>query len=199
MNDWAPGVKRVEDIVLGSLLLLLALPLIPLIALAIKLDSPGPFLFRQRRSGLNLQPIDILKFRTMTVQEPAEASRQASKSDPRVTRVGRFLRRTILDELPQLINVLRGDMALVGPRPHLVEHDATFGRLIDSYAHRHQVKPGLTGLAQVSGFRGETRTPGCVEGRVRADIRYIRNWSFGLDMQILVRTIWTVLTGRNAY
>jgi putative colanic acid biosynthesis UDP-glucose lipid carrier transferase len=197
--DWQPTLKRAEDIVVGGALLLVTLPLFPLIALAIKLDSPGPVMFRQSRSGLNQKPIEIYKFRTMTVQQVKDEAEQATPHDPRVTRVGWLLRRTSLDELPQLFNVLRGDMSLVGPRPHLAEHDERFAQMVRTYGHRHQVKPGLTGLAQVTGFRGETRTADSVAGRVNADLQYIRDWSLWLDMKIIVRTAFAVLTGRNAY
>jgi putative colanic acid biosynthesis UDP-glucose lipid carrier transferase len=199
LHDWGPFLKRAEDLLVGSLLLLATLPLFPLIALAIKIDSPGPVFFRQRRSGLNLRPVDVWKFRTMAVQRPEDEALQATPGDQRVTRIGRLLRRTSFDELPQLFNVLKGDMSLVGPRPHLPVHDERFGEMMETYAHRHQVKPGLTGLAQVKGFRGETRSQSCIEGRVHADLDYIRNWSLGLDLKILVRTIWAVLTGRNAH
>jgi lipopolysaccharide/colanic/teichoic acid biosynthesis glycosyltransferase len=177
----------------------LSLPLYPLIALAIRLDSPGPVLFRQLRSGRNQMPFEVLKFRTMTVRRTADEGLQATPSDPRVTRVGWFLRRTSLDELPQLINVLRGDMSLVGPRPHLAEHDNRFAAMVATYPQRHQVKPGLTGLAQVRGYRGETRTRCCVEGRVAADLAYVGNWSLSLDAKIIAQTFGAVLTGRNAY
>lgn len=199
LDDWQPLLKRAEDVIAGGVLLLVTLPLFPIIALAIKLDSPGPVMFRQRRSGLNQKPVEILKFRTMSVQHVADEAAQATARDPRVTRVGWFLRRTSLDELPQLINVVKGEMSLVGPRPHLFEHDARFAQLVDTYSFRHQVKPGLTGLAQVSGFRGETRTPDSVEGRVNADINYIRAWSLWLDAKIVLWTVWAVATGRNAY
>lgn len=199
LDDWQPLLKRLEDVLVGSFLLLITLPMFPIIAAAIKLDSPGPVMFRQRRSGLNRKPVEILKFRTMSVEHAADEARQATSKDKRVTRVGRILRRTSLDELPQLINVVKGDMSLVGPRPHLAEHDERFARMVDTYAFRHQVKPGLTGLAQVSGYRGEVRTPANVVGRVNADIRYIRNWSLWLDAKILLRTVWAVATGRNAY
>jgi putative colanic acid biosynthesis UDP-glucose lipid carrier transferase len=197
--DWQPMMKRAEDILVGGALLLVTLPLFPLIALAIKLDSPGPVMFRQRRSGLNQKPIEIYKFRTMTVRNSEDEARQATASDPRVTRVGWYLRRTSLDELPQLINVLKGEMSLVGPRPHLVEHDERFAQIVRTYGQRHQVKPGLTGLAQVRGFRGETSTTDSVAGRVDADLQYIRDWSLWLDMKIIVHTAFAVLTGRNAY
>lgn len=177
----------------------MSLPLFPLIALAIKLDSPGPVMFRQLRSGRNQMPFEVLKFRTMAFGRNADEGRQATARDPRVTRVGWFLRRTSLDELPQLINILRGDMSLVGPRPHLAEHDDRFAAMVATYPQRHQVKPGLTGLAQVRGFRGETRTPCSIEGRVAADLAYVRNWSLSLDAKIIAQTFGAVLTGRNAY
>jgi Undecaprenyl-phosphate glucose phosphotransferase len=199
IDDLQRILKRGEDIVLGGAFLLITLPLFPLIALAIKLDSAGPVLFRQKRGGRHQTPLEVLKFRTMTVQPNVDEATQATDGDPRVTRVGRFLRRTSLDELPQFINVLRGDMSLVGPRPHLIAHDEKFAEIIETYPHRHQVKPGLTGLAQVSGFRGETRTRDCVEGRVAADLDYVRNWSLGLDLKIIARTAVAVLSGRNAY
>jgi polysaccharide biosynthesis protein PslA len=198
IDDWQRILKRGEDIVAGGLLLLVTLPLFPLIALAIKLDSPGPVMFRQRRSGRNQAPFDVFKFRTMTVRHADEAQ-QATADDPRVTRVGWILRRTSLDELPQLFNVLKGEMSLVGPRPHLAEHDDHFTSMVDTYPHRHQVKPGLTGLAQVSGFRGETRTRDSIEGRVAADLDYVRNWSLWLDVKIIARTFAAVVSGRNAY
>ncbi len=184
---------------LGSALLIATLPLFPLIALAIRLDSPGPICFRQRRSGYNQREFEVLKFRSMTVGDPASEERQAQPGDTRVTRVGWFLRRTSLDELPQLFNVLRGEMSLVGPRPHLRAHDRKFEAMLHTYAQRHQVKPGLTGLAQVRGHRGETRTFDHIEARTSADIHYIQNWSLWLDLQILARTVLAVITGRNAH
>lgn len=198
LTDWAPILKRLEDLIVGGALTLAALPILPLIALAIWLDSPGPVLFRQRRVGLNRKPIEVLKFRTMFVSGEDDV-RQATPGDQRVTRVGRFLRRTSLDELPQLFNVLKGDMSLVGPRPHAIEHDSTFERMIETYAFRHQVKPGLTGLAQVMGLRGVTRTVNCVEARLNADITYIRNWSIWLDLRIIAATAWAVIRGDNAH
>jgi Undecaprenyl-phosphate glucose phosphotransferase len=199
LSGWSPLIKRAEDIILGTLLLILALPLFPIIALAIRLDSPGPVLFRQLRSGYNQRPFEVLKFRTMHVSDATDESRQAAPGDARITRVGRILRRTSLDELPQLFNVIKGEMSLVGPRPHLLEHDRQFAAILATYPHRHQVKPGLTGLAQVRGHRGVTRSASHVEARVSSDLQYIRDWSLGLDLQILVRTIWAVITGRNAH
>ena len=197
-SDWGPLVKSVEDTVIGALLLLLALPLFPLVALAIKLDSPGPVLFRQKRRGLNQRIFDVLKFRTMTVMEDGPDVRQASAFDPRITRVGRLLRRTSLDELPQLWNVMRGEMSLVGPRPHALVHDDEFSKSLEEYAARHQVKPGITGLAQVRGWRGETTTNDKMKARIDHDIAYIKNWSVWLDLKILVQTIGAVIKGKNA-
>lgn len=199
LSDWAPIVKRWEDIVFGSLALAIVSLIAPFIALAIKLESPGPVLFRQRRRGLNMKEFEVLKFRTMTCMENGEDVRQAERNDPRVTRVGAFLRRFSLDELPQLVNVIKGEMSLVGPRPHAIAHDDEFSSAIERYANRHQVKPGITGLAQVNGYRGETRTMGHLEKRVQFDIEYIKNWSFLLDLKILARTGLAVIFGTNAY
>jgi len=198
LNGWSPILKRAEDIVIGGTIALLALPLVPIIALAIKLDSRGPVLFRQTRAGLNQRPIEVLKFRTMHISDENDVT-QATPGDARVTRVGRILRRTSLDELPQLWNVLTGEMSVVGPRPHAVEHDIAFAKMVESYGYRHQVKPGLTGLAQVSGLRGPTPTANSVEARVNADIAYIRNWSLGLDLSIIARTFHAVVRGENAH
>ena len=199
LADWAPFVKRMEDIFLGALLFVMTAVLFPLIALAIKIDSAGPVFFRQRRRGLNQEVIEIVKFRTMHVLEYGTDVRQAEPDDARVTRVGKILRRTSLDELPQLWNVLKGEMSLVGPRPHALVHDEKFGEMLESYANRHEVKPGMTGLAQVSGLRGEIATADCVEARVNADISYIKNWSFGLDLRILAQTLCAMVTGKNAH
>lgn len=195
---WGPLVKRNEDLVLGFLFGLVVLPFVPLIALAIKLDSSGPVLFRQRRHGRNQRVFEVLKFRTMSVMEDGTDVGQATSADPRVTRVGRFLRRTSLDELPQLWNVLMGQMSLVGPRPHALIHDEKWGAMLESYANRHQMKPGVTGLAQVHGFRGETTTPEHIEARVSYDLKYIRDWSPWLDLKILAMTVWMVILGTNA-
>jgi Undecaprenyl-phosphate glucose phosphotransferase len=197
-TGWQPIVKRAEDIVIGSVVALVIAPMLPVIALAIKLDSPGPVLFRQRRRGRNQRVIEVLKFRTMSVMEDGADVRQATVQDPRITKVGRVLRRTSLDELPQLWNVLAGDMSLVGPRPHAMVHDQKFGAMIESYANRHQMKPGVTGQAQVNGHRGETATPESVEARVTHDLAYIRNWSLWLDLKIIFATVWTVIAGTNA-
>ncbi len=199
LSDWAPFVKRMEDIILGTVFLMVAAVLFPLIALAIKIDSKGPVFFRQRRRGLNQQVIDVVKFRTMHVLEDGTDVRQATPDDARVTRVGKLLRRTSLDELPQIWNVLKGEMSLVGPRPHALVHDEQFGEMLESYANRHEVKPGITGLAQVSGLRGEIATADCVEARVNADISYIKNWSLSLDFRIMAQTFWAMVTGKNAH
>lgn len=170
----------------------------PLTALAIKLESPGPVFFRQRRRGRYQTTIDVLKFRTMTVMEDGASVRQAVQGDARVTRIGRILRRTSLDELPQIFNVLKGEMSLVGPRPHALIHDEEFSRLLDMYPDRHQMKPGITGLAQVSGLRGSTAEPGSIDARVAADLNYIQAWSLWLDLRIIARTFYAVLSGKNA-
>ncbi|GAB4141968.1 undecaprenyl-phosphate glucose phosphotransferase [Thermopirellula anaerolimosa] len=192
-------VKRALDVVLGTCFLALAAPLMIVIAVAVKWSSPGPVFFRQRRYGLDGREILVWKFRTMTVCEDGSNVRQAVKNDPRVTKVGAFLRRTSLDELPQLFNVLKGEMSLVGPRPHANVHNEEYRRIIQGYMLRHKVRPGLTGLAQVRGYRGETDSLEKMQGRVELDLRYIREWSLWLDLKILVQTFWTVLRGHNAY
>jgi exopolysaccharide biosynthesis polyprenyl glycosylphosphotransferase len=199
LSDWAPTIKRVEDTLVAGILLFATVPLFPLIALAIKLDSPGPIFYSQRRRGLNHRVMNILKFRTMHVTETDAEVRQAEKGDARVTRIGRVLRRTSLDELPQLFNVLKGEMSMVGPRPHALVHDEKYGEMLEQYASRHQVKPGITGLAQVTGHRGETPTSDSMEARVNQDIHYIKNWSLWLDIKILLQTAWVVIIGKNAY
>lgn len=198
LRDWAPIIKRLEDVTLASLMLIATAPLWPVIALAIKLDSRGPILFRQARRGRHQSVIHIWKFRTMAGIESDSGVRQAVPSDPRVTLVGRLLRRTSLDELPQLLNVLVGDMSLVGPRPHALIHDQEFARALDLYPDRHQMRPGMTGLAQVSGLRGPTAKPGTIEARVEADLAYVQNWSVWLDLKILARTFAAVVRGENA-
>lgn len=199
LSDWNNLVKSVEDYVLGTILLVIALPLMALIALAVKLESKGPVLFRQRRRGLNCEVIEVLKFRTMHVAEDGASVPQATKDDPRVTRVGRVLRRLSLDELPQLVNVLRGEMSLVGPRPHALAHDDHFGLTVDRYANRQQVKPGITGLAQIMGYRGETETADKIEGRIALDLDYVKRWSLWLDLKILAITMVRGWTAKNAY
>ncbi len=198
LNGRARASKRAEDIILGCVLLAISAPLWPLIAIAIKLDSAGPVLFAQKRRGRYQSTINVLKFRTMRVMENGPLVQQAVVKDPRVTRVGRILRRASLDELPQLINVIRGEMSLIGPRPHALAHDDEFSRLLHLYPDRHQMRPGMTGLAQVSGFRGSTAKPGSIEARVKADLAYVRAWSIWLDIKILSRTFAAVISGTNA-
>lgn len=199
LSDWSPLVKRAEDIIVASFGLAIALPLLAVAAIAIKLESKGSIIYRQRRRGLNRQVIDVLKLRTMTVTEDDSEIRQAVEDDARITRVGRILRRTSIDELPQLWNVLKGEMSVVGPRPHALVHDEKFSRMLEEYANRHQVKPGITGLAQVKGLRGETRTIDRIRDRVEQDMAYVRNWSLWLDLKIIARTLVIVVTGKNAY
>ncbi|GLQ89452.1 undecaprenyl-phosphate glucose phosphotransferase [Dyella flagellata] len=203
LTGWSPLLKRAEDLFLGTLALLLLMPLMGLIALAIKLDSSGPVLFRQKRHGFNHQLIEVYKFRSMHHHlHDADATKQTGRNDARVTRVGRFIRKTSLDELPQLFNVLRGSMSLVGPRPHATATkaaDMLFGDAVEEYASRHRVKPGMTGFAQVHGLRGETDTLEKIERRVEYDLAYIEHWSLWLDLYILVRTIPAVLLAREAY
>jgi putative colanic acid biosysnthesis UDP-glucose lipid carrier transferase len=199
LNFFERSVKRAMDIVLAGTALIALTPLLALVTIAIKLDSPGRVIFRQTRHGFNGKPFDILKFRTMTVVEDGDSIKQATRLDKRVTRVGFWFRRTSIDELPQLINVLRGEMSLVGPRPHAAAHDNYFDRIIANYALRQRMKPGITGCAQVNGSRGETPTVDAMQRRVQLDLWYIENWSFQLDLLIMFRTIIELVRGRNAY
>jgi undecaprenyl-phosphate galactose phosphotransferase/putative colanic acid biosynthesis UDP-glucose lipid carrier transferase len=192
-------IKRIFDIVGSLLALVLLLPVMVITAIAIKLDSPGPVFFRQRRNGFNTRQFVIYKFRTMSVLEDGDTIVQAKRFDPRVTRVGRRLRRSSLDELPQLFNVIMGQMSLVGPRPHAIAHDDQYGDLLSDYAFRHHVKPGITGWAQVQGCRGETANIDQMKRRVDFDLWYINNWSIGLDLRIVVQTMLEVIRPRNAY
>jgi putative colanic acid biosynthesis UDP-glucose lipid carrier transferase len=185
-------VKRASDIVLGSLILLMISPVLAAIALGVKLSSPGPVLFKQRRYGLNGQEVVVYKFRSMKVTEDGAVIKQATKDDPRVTRFGAFIRRTSLDELPQFVNVLQGRMSIVGPRPHAVAHNEMYRKLIKSYMIRHKVRPGITGWAQVNGLRGETETVDKMKARIEYDLDYLRHWSLRLDLQIIWRTIFVV-------
>jgi Undecaprenyl-phosphate glucose phosphotransferase len=191
--------KRCVDVVGAAIGLVALSPLMLLSAVAIKLDSVGPVLFRQRRNGFNIQPFVIFKFRTMSVMEDGSDVQQVKKSDPRVTSIGKVLRKTSIDELPQLFNVLRGDMSLVGPRPHALAHDNHYGDLLSEYAFRHHVKPGITGWAQVRGYRGETARVEQMKGRVDCDLWYINNWSLVLDFKILALTCIELMRRRNAY
>ncbi|QDU90091.1 UDP-glucose:undecaprenyl-phosphate glucose-1-phosphate transferase [Pirellulimonas nuda] len=191
--------KRAFDLVVGGLgLAALTLPML-VIAAAVKFTSPGPVFFRQKRYGLDGREIRVWKFRSMRVQENGAEVRQATKGDDRITPVGRVLRKTSLDELPQLLNVIEGTMSLVGPRPHATAHNEQYRSLIDGYMLRHKVKPGITGLAQVRGYRGETDTLDKMQGRVYFDHQYIRNWSIWMDLRILFETISVVFKQENAY
>jgi Undecaprenyl-phosphate glucose phosphotransferase len=195
--DW---LKRVEDLILGLLLLLLFAPVMIAVAIAIRLDSPGPILFRQKRAGYNNEVVEVFKFRSMYADRPADPDvQQAKKQDPRVTRVGRFIRKTSLDELPQLLHVVTGRMSLVGPRPHAIPHNDYFGNLVDGYFARHNVKPGITGWAQVNGCRGETDTVEKMNSRVRYDLEYIERWSLLLDLKIIFLTALRVWFQESAY
>ena len=200
LSGWSLVLKGLEDRVLAALLLVLLGPLLLGIAALVKLDSPGPALFRQRRYGFANNEITVFKFRTMYHQRADDASvPQATRNDPRVTRIGKFLRRSSLDEFPQLLNVLRGDMSLVGPRPHAVAHNEQYATIIDDYLARHRVKPGMTGWAQVNGLRGETDTPEKMRRRVQFDLHYIDNWSLLFDLKILALTPLAILGKENAY
>jgi polysaccharide biosynthesis protein PslA len=204
MSGWSHLVKSVEDRVLAACMLFLLAPLLGLIAVALRLDSPGPVFFRQRRYGFNNKLIEVWKFRTMHAHmADHDATTQTTRRDPRVTRVGRLLRKTSLDELPQLINVLLGSMSIVGPRPHAVSTKADgrlFEEVVERYAARHRVKPGITGWAQVNGWRGETDTVEKIQKRVEYDLYYIDNWSVWLDLVILLRTAFALVSdSKNAY
>jgi undecaprenyl-phosphate galactose phosphotransferase/putative colanic acid biosynthesis UDP-glucose lipid carrier transferase len=192
-------VKRAMDILIGLLALIFFIPILAITALAIKFDGKGPILFLQNRKGFNGRQFVMFKFRTMTVQENGDVVTQASRNDPRVTRIGRLLRTVSIDELPQLINVVRGEMSLIGPRPHALAHDNQFERLLQDYAFRHHVKPGMTGWAQVNGLRGATPSVEQIARRVKMDLWYINNWSLWLDIQILIKTVFEVLRKRNAF
>lgn len=202
-SGWSGVFKWVEDRVLASILLILLVPLLAVVALVIKIDSPGPVFFRQKRYGFNNQFIEVYKFRTMYHHMRDEnAERLTSRDDPRVTRIGRFLRRSSIDELPQLFNVLNGEMSLVGPRPHPTRAKAgnrLYQEVVADYASRHRVKPGITGWAQVNGWRGETDTEEKIRKRVEHDLHYIENWSVLLDFKILLLTAIKGLVGKNAY
>jgi Undecaprenyl-phosphate glucose phosphotransferase len=192
-------VKRTLDIVLGFLALVVFIPVMALTVLAIKLDGRGPIIFRQNRKGFNGQQFVMFKFRTMKVEENGPTVTQATPDDPRVTGIGRLLRSASIDELPQLVNVLWGDMSLIGPRPHALAHDNYFEKVLEDYAFRHHVKPGMTGWAQVNGLRGATPTVDLISRRVKMDLWYINNWTLWLDVQILMKTFFEVLRKRNAY
>jgi putative colanic acid biosynthesis UDP-glucose lipid carrier transferase len=200
LAGWSYLLKAVEDRLLGAIILLAFSPLMLLIALGIKLSSPGPVLFRQKRQGFNNNVFEIYKFRSMHYHAAeAQTVPQATRQDPRITRIGAFLRRTSLDELPQLFNVLKGEMSIVGPRPHAITHNHEYARRIGQYYGRHRVKPGITGWAQIHGYRGEINTPEKMEKRVQYDLYYIDHWSILLDFKILVMTAFVGFVNKNAY
>ncbi|WP_426042667.1 sugar transferase [Brevundimonas sp. TWP2-3-4b1] len=206
--DWRPrfsrtalcaALKRMFDVLAAGSLLLALLPVYAIISALIAADSPGPVLFRQKRTGLNGRIFVIYKFRTMRLAGTDVEVRHATQADDRVTRIGRQLRQSSLDEIPQLLNVLKGDMSLVGPRPHAVEHDIHYANLLPNYHERFSVRPGLTGLAQIQGLRGEIRDLTCMAHRVDADVLYAKHWSFPADLTILLRTVPLLLWRVNAY
>lgn len=203
LRAWRGVMKEIEDRIFAGLIVLMIAPVLAVIALLIKLDSPGPVFFRQKRYGLNNQLIDVLKFRTMYQHATDPNAEQLTRrNDPRVTRLGAFLRRTSLDELPQFLNVLRGEMSVVGPRPHATGAKAgglLYQDAVNHYYSRHRMKPGITGWAQVNGWRGETETVEQIERRVEHDLHYVENWSVKLDVIIILRTIFGGFTGRQAY
>jgi putative colanic acid biosynthesis UDP-glucose lipid carrier transferase len=198
-SGWSGILKRGSDIVLSIMILALAAIPMLIVAIAVKLTSPGPVIFRQRRYGLDGHEIIVYKFRTMIASEDGAVIEQAHEHDARVTPLGRVLRRTSLDELPQFFNVLQGRMSIVGPRPHAVAHNEMYRKLITGYMQRHKVKPGITGWAQVNGYRGETEVLEKMQARIDYDLTYLRNWSLRLDLYIIARTILVVLRERNAY
>lgn len=198
LEGWGGILKNVEDFVLGGIILIAASPILLAIAVAIKFQGKGPALFAQQRHGFNNAVFKIYKFRTMTVTEDGAEIAQAKPDDPRITPLGKFLRRYSLDELPQLLNVIKGEMSLVGPRPHALAHNHQYARTIENYSGRHKVKPGITGWAQVNGYRGETSENELMEQRVRFDLAYVDNWSLWFDLKILVLTIKAVVFPKNA-
>jgi putative colanic acid biosynthesis UDP-glucose lipid carrier transferase len=198
LTPFERGCKRAVDIIAAGCGLIILMPLLMLVAAAIKIDSSGPIFFRQTRQGFNGKAFKIFKFRSMSVLEDGATIVQATVNDCRVTHFGAIIRRSSIDEIPQLINVLRGEMSMVGPRPHAIAHDDYFSERIGNYAFRHHVKPGITGWAQIHGFRGETRTLDKMEQRVEYDLWYINNWSLWLDLEIILRTFAEVFKGENA-
>ncbi|CAB3773043.1 UDP-glucose:undecaprenyl-phosphate glucose-1-phosphate transferase [Paraburkholderia humisilvae] len=200
LSPAALAQKAAFDRVFAIFVLVAGAPIFMAIAVAIKLSSPGPVFFRQRRRGANGRIFSIYKFRSMHVHQQADGGlQQATRADPRITRVGAFLRRTSLDELPQFINVLRGEMSVVGPRPHAIEHDELYGKVIDRYIHRYRIKPGITGWAQVNGYRGETEQVEKMQKRVEHDFYYLCNWSMAFDIKIIATTLLKGFIHRNAY
>jgi putative colanic acid biosynthesis UDP-glucose lipid carrier transferase len=195
----AKVIKRIEDIVLSSLILLMISPLLAAISIGVKLSSKGPVFFKQKRYGLNGREIQVYKFRSMTTMDNGHIINQAQKNDPRITRFGAFIRRTSLDELPQFINVIQGRMSIVGPRPHANAHNEQYRKLVPKYMQRHLVKPGITGWAQINGWRGETDTLEKMEKRIEYDLHYINNWSIWLDIRIIILTVFKGFINKNAY
>jgi putative colanic acid biosynthesis UDP-glucose lipid carrier transferase len=198
-TGWNGVIKRISDIVLSIIILILISPLMAFVAAAVKWTSPGPVIFKQRRYGLDGKQILVYKFRSMTVTEDGAKVQQATKNDNRVTPLGAILRKTSIDELPQFVNVLQGRMSIVGPRPHAVAHNEMYRKLIKGYMVRHKVKPGITGWAQVNGYRGETDTLDKMDGRIKFDLDYLRNWSIMLDLYVIYKTIRVVLKDDQAY
>jgi len=192
-------LKRASDIVLAVLILILISPVLAIVAIGVKLSSPGPVIFRQRRTGLDGEIIEVFKFRSMVTQDNGPVVQQATRNDPRITPFGAFIRKTSLDELPQFVNVLQGEMSIVGPRPHAVAHNEQYRKIVKAYMARHKVKPGITGWAQVNGLRGETDTVDKMARRVEYDLEYLRNWSLGLDLLIIARTAKLMFFDRKAY
>jgi putative colanic acid biosynthesis UDP-glucose lipid carrier transferase len=192
-------IKGISDKVIASIILCLVFPLLIILAIGVKLSSPGPILFRQRRYGLDGQEIMVYKFRSMNVVEDGPSIVQAKANDKRVTPFGKFIRKTSLDELPQFINVLQGRMSVVGPRPHAISHNELYRKLIKGYMVRHKVKPGITGWAQVNGYRGETETVESMQKRIDFDIEYLKKWSLGLDIKIILKTVFLVFKDAKAY
>ena len=197
------ALKRLMDVAISLVLLLALLPVLCGVALAVKLSSPGPMVFRQKRYGVGGKEIDVYKFRSMRVEPPSDTQhthiKQATLNDDRITRVGRFIRKSSLDELPQFINVLQGSMSIVGPRPHAVQHNELYRKLIPGYMLRHKVKPGITGWAQVNGLRGETETVDKMRRRIQYDLVYISHWSVTFDIRIILRTALLVFRDTSAY
>ncbi len=192
-------IKRASDLLLAGAIVLLIAPLMLAVAIGVKLSSPGPVIFRQKRNGLDGEEITVYKFRSMTTMDDGAVVKQATRDDPRITPFGAFIRRNSLDELPQFFNVLHGSMSIVGPRPHAVAHNEMYRQLIKAYMVRHKVKPGITGWAQVNGHRGETETIEKMQARVEYDLEYLRNWTLGLDLVIILRTIKTVFYDKKAH
>ncbi|WP_396267806.1 undecaprenyl-phosphate glucose phosphotransferase [Ideonella sp.] len=192
-------LKRASDLVLAALILVLISPVLLAVAIGVKLSSPGPVLFKQRRTGLDGEIIEVYKFRSMLSMDNGAVVKQATRDDPRITKFGAFIRKTSLDELPQFVNVLQGRMSIVGPRPHAVAHNEQYRKIVRAYMARHKVKPGITGWAQVNGLRGETDTVDKMARRVEFDLEYLRNWSLGLDLLIIARTAKLMFFDRSAY